>query len=77
MVLLANEAKTKLTYRAGFGHASDQRDILMQASFRLDNPASRGVFVEAFKNQVPFLVDDFESFEKRHSTHSVNGQDAE
>ncbi|MGK2906865.1 MAG: HD domain-containing phosphohydrolase [Desulfuromonadales bacterium] len=72
MVLLANDTKTKLTYRAGFGHDSEQREILQQASFRLDNPASRGVFVEAFKNQIPFLVDDFESFEKRHSTHSVN-----
>lgn len=72
MILLANEGKTKLTYRAGFGHGDEQRHILQQATFRLDNPTSRGVFVEAFKNQVPFLVDDFESFEKRHSTHSIN-----
>ena len=72
MILLANEAKTKLTYRAGFGHADAQRHLLQQASFRLDNPSSRGVFVEAYKAQVPFLVDDFESFEKRHSTHSIN-----
>jgi HD-GYP domain-containing protein (c-di-GMP phosphodiesterase class II) len=72
MILLANEDKTKLTYRAGFGHADDQRHILQQASFRLDNPSSRGVFVEAFKNQVPYLVDNFEGFEKRHSTHTIN-----
>ncbi len=72
MILLANESKTKLSYRAGFGHIDEHRHILQQASFRLDNPTSRGVFVEAFRNQVPFLVDDFETFERRHSTHSVN-----
>ncbi len=72
MILLANDAKTKLTYRAGFGHIDEHRHILQQASFRLDNPTSRGVFVEAFNNQTPFLVDDFETFERRHSTHSVN-----
>jgi uncharacterized protein YigA (DUF484 family) len=72
MILLANESKTKLVYRAGFGHIDEHRHILQQASFRLDNPASRGVFVEAFKEQTPYLVDDFETFERRHSSHSVN-----
>ena len=72
MILLTNETKTKLTYRAGFGHSDKHRHLLQQASFHLDNPTSRGVFVEAFKNQVPFLIDDFETFERRHSVHSVN-----
>lgn len=72
MILLANESKTKLTYRSGFGHIDKHRHILQQASFRLDNPTSRGVFVEAFRDQTPFLVDDFETFERRHSSHSVN-----
>jgi uncharacterized protein (TIGR02266 family) len=72
MILLANEAKDKLTYRAGFGHIDEHRHILQRASFHLDNPSSRGIFVEAFNNQVPFLVDDFETFERRHSTHSIN-----
>ena len=72
MILLTNQSKSKLLYKAGFGHSDKHRNILQQASFRLDNPTSRGVFVEAFRNQVPFLVDDFETFERRHSTHSVN-----
>lgn len=72
MILLANDEKTKLKYRAGFGHINEHREILQQASFRLDNPTSRGVFVEAFNNQIPFLVDDFETFERRHSSHSIN-----
>ncbi len=72
MIMLTNEDKTRLSYRAGFGHATEHRMILERASFRLDNPESRGVFVEAYKEQTPFLVNDFEGFERRHTTHSVN-----
>lgn len=72
LILLANEDKTRLSYRAGFGHDDAHRLILERATFRLDNPDSRGVFVEAFKDQKAFLVDDFEAFERRHSAHSVN-----
>ncbi len=72
MILLANEDRTRLSYRAGFGHITEHRMILERATFRLDNPDSRGVFVEAYKEQTPFLVNDFEGFERRHTTHSVN-----
>jgi len=72
MIMLANEDRTRLTYRAGFGHIDEHRFILERASFRLDNPDSRGIFVEAFKQQRPFLVDDFEAFERRHTTHTIN-----
>jgi HD-GYP domain-containing protein (c-di-GMP phosphodiesterase class II) len=72
MIMLANEERTRLSYRAGFGHIDEHRFILERASFRLDNPDSRGVFVEAFKQQKPFLVNDFEAFERRHTTHSIN-----
>jgi len=72
MIMLANEDRTRLSYRAGFGHIDEHRFILERANFRLDNPDSRGIFVEAFKQQRPFLVDDFEAFERRHTTHSIN-----
>ena len=72
MILLANEEKSRLSYRAGFGHDKEHRMILERAIFRLDNESSRGVFIEAYKEQMPFLVDDFEGFERRHTTHSVN-----
>jgi HD-GYP domain-containing protein (c-di-GMP phosphodiesterase class II) len=72
MIMLTNEERTRLSYRAGFGHIDEHRFILERASFRLDNPDSRGVFVEAFKEQKPFLVDDFEAFERRHTAHSIN-----
>ena len=72
MIMLTNDDRTRLSYRAGFGHIAEHRMILERATFRLDNPDSRGVFIEAYKEQTPFLVNDFEGFERRHTTHSVN-----
>ncbi|MCM2265689.1 MAG: HD domain-containing protein [Desulfuromonadales bacterium] len=71
MVLLANKEKTCLNFRAGFGHHEQEMNLLSKATFRLDNARSRGVFIKAFHEQVPYLVDDFEEFERRHTPHSV------
>lgn len=71
MVLLANKEKNSLSFRAGFGHQDKEMKLLSRATFRLDNPASKGVFIKAFHEQVPYLVDDFEEFEQRHTPHSV------
>lgn len=71
MVLLANGEKNSLSFRAGFGHQDQEMRLLSKATFRLDNPESRGVFIKAFHEQVPYLVDDFEEFERRHTPHSV------
>jgi HD-GYP domain-containing protein (c-di-GMP phosphodiesterase class II)/uncharacterized protein YigA (DUF484 family) len=71
MVLLANHDKTRLIYRSGFGHRSQDQEMLSKVSFRLDNPESKGVFVKAFHEKLPYLVDNFEDFEKRHTSQSV------
>lgn len=71
MVLLANDDKTRLDFRAGFGHQEKEKEMLLKASFRLDNPESKGVFVKAFHEQIPYLVDNFEEFERRHTPQSV------
>ncbi len=71
MVLLANEDKTRLVFRAGFGHRAEEREHLLGATFRLDNPESQGVFVKAFHEKMPYLVDDFAEFERRHTPQSV------
>lgn len=71
MVLLTNRERNCLSFRAGFGHQEHEMKLLSKATFRLDNPKSRGVFIKAFHEQVPYLVDDFEEFERRHTPHSV------
>jgi HD-GYP domain-containing protein (c-di-GMP phosphodiesterase class II) len=71
MVLLANPDKTRLVYRSGFGHRDHENEILSKVSFRLDNPDSKGVFVKAFREQLPYLVDNLDEFEKLHTSQSV------
>ena len=58
MIMLANEEKTRLIYTGGFGYGKEHEELLRQADFHLDNPASKGVFVVSFKEQKPFLLNN-------------------
>lgn len=58
MVLLANPEKTRLVFRAGFGFTEEQEKVLAGIQLHLDKPGSRGAFVVAFRDQVPYLVDN-------------------
>ena len=58
MIMLANSDKTRLFYTAGYGYDKDIEELLQQTEFHLDNPESKGVFVVAFRDQKPFLVND-------------------
>jgi PAS domain S-box-containing protein len=58
VILLANKEKTRLLYTAGFGYSGDQNNLLQNTAFHLDNPQSQGIFVKAFREQKPFLIDD-------------------
>lgn len=55
MILLANESKSDLTFRAGFGYTDEHLNYLKAANFHL-NPKSKGVFVRAYYDKKPFLV---------------------
>ncbi|MEW6455458.1 MAG: HD domain-containing phosphohydrolase [Acidobacteriota bacterium] len=71
MILLANKDKTRLEFRAGFGYTDDQLNILENASFHLDRPESRGVFVVSFREQKPFLINNIDEIEEDLSPRSV------
>jgi PAS domain S-box-containing protein len=64
LIMLANQERTRLVYRVGYGYSPEEEGILKSAEFDLDNPKSRGPFVVAFKEQRPFLVNDIRSIEK-------------
>ena len=57
-ILLANSKKTRLQFAAGFGFEPEEEILLRRTSFSLNRPNSRGVFVRAFKDKKPFLLDD-------------------
>ena len=70
MVMIANREKTRLIYKDGYGHSPELEVLLTHTGFHLDNPHSRGVAVEAFKKQKPFLVNDIAEIEKDLSERS-------
>ncbi|MGA7827594.1 MAG: HD domain-containing phosphohydrolase [Geobacteraceae bacterium] len=71
MILLADKEKMRLVFSAGFGYSAEQQNLLQKTSFRLDRPESKGVFVISFREQKPFLVNDFDDIKTNLSSHSL------
>jgi PAS domain S-box-containing protein len=71
MILLTDSDEKRLYYTAGYGYSKEKEQLLQQTQFHLDNPNSQGVFVVAFKNQKPFLVNDISEIEKALSKRSL------
>ncbi|HBG04389.1 MAG: diguanylate cyclase [Geobacteraceae bacterium GWC2_58_44] len=71
LILLADADKTRLSFRIGFGYSEEQLSVLKRTSFNLGNPASKGVFVTCFREQKPFLINDFAEISASHSNQSV------
>lgn len=72
IVMLANRKKTRLIYSAGYGYNKQDKQVLRQTEFHLDNPDATGVFVKSHKEQKPFLVDNINGNGKRLSIKSRN-----
>ena len=71
MILLADEERLQLVHRIGFGYTPEQLKTLNNTVFNLKNPNSRGVFVVAFHEQTPFLVEDVQNLENNLSHRSL------
>ena len=71
MILLANEDRTKLIFRAGFGYTDEQLRILENTSFHLGRPESKGVFVVSFHKQKAFLINDIDEIKEELSPRSL------
>ena len=71
LILLATEDRLRLEIRAGFGYSSDLDGEVKQASFSLDKPESRGIFVLCFRGMRPYLVNDAGKLEGELTAHSL------
>jgi HD-GYP domain-containing protein (c-di-GMP phosphodiesterase class II)/Tfp pilus assembly protein PilZ len=71
MILLADKGKTRLVFSAGFGYSVEQENLLQKTSFHLDRPESKGIFVVSFREQKPFLVNEFDDIKTNLSSHSL------
>ncbi len=70
-IWLANEKKTRLRYMMGYGYDPELELLLRRTEFHLDNPSAKGVAVQAFRSQSPFLVNDISAIEKDLSERSL------
>jgi len=70
-IWLCNKEKSRLVYTLGFGYQPEVEQLLKATEFHLDNPQSRGIAVQAFRQQRPFLVNDVSRIEKDLSRKSL------
>ena len=70
-IWLANKEKTRLVYNTGYGYNPEIEKLLRNTDFHLDRPGSRGMAVQAFKQQKPYLVNDVAEVEKDLSKRSL------
>jgi two-component sensor histidine kinase len=71
MILLADNERTVLNFKAGFGYTEDELSSLRRASFRL-RPDSKGILVVCFRERRPFLVNDIDEIKHELSPHSLD-----
>ncbi|UFS70058.1 HD domain-containing protein [Geomonas sp. RF6] len=71
MLLLANEKKDRLVFRAGFGYPEKSFSVLSTTTFHLNRPESQGVLVVCYRDQKPFLVNDVNELEGTLSLRSM------
>ena len=60
LFMLADCDTQRLHYAAGFGYDDATRGLLERTDFHLDRPESRGIFVKAFREKQPFLIQDMD-----------------
>jgi len=71
MILLADKEKSRLQFVTGFGYDQENEEYFNKVEFSLDKSESKGVAVESFKKQIPFLINDTEEVEKRLTLRSM------
>jgi HD-GYP domain-containing protein (c-di-GMP phosphodiesterase class II) len=72
MIMLANQDRTRLIFKAGFGYIDKYLSLLQKYQFHLDKPESKGAFVVSFKEQRPILVNDIDLIENDLSERSLH-----
>ena len=72
LILLANNEKTRLVSRAGFGYSLNElSQFMMSSGFHLDKKTSKGVFINCFNQQEPFLINNIDEIKDDLSKRSL------
>jgi HD-GYP domain-containing protein (c-di-GMP phosphodiesterase class II)/predicted hydrocarbon binding protein len=72
IILLADEEKRVLEFKAGFGYSPNLFNEIRNARFSLYKPESKGVFVVCYRERKPFLINDVSAIEESISSHSLD-----
>ncbi|TAN39849.1 MAG: HD domain-containing protein [Nitrospirae bacterium] len=72
MILLANEDETQLVYRKGYGYDAAEEQVIRGARFHLSKQDSKGVFVVAYHEKRPILVNNIEEITPSLSKRSLD-----
>lgn len=72
LIMLADPDGHHLCYAAGFGYDNQTREQLMNTAFHLTRPDSKGIFVKAFKEKKPFLIQNMNEVIGAFSDRSQN-----
>ena len=70
IIWLAEETGNYLTYSAGYGYSEEEKTLLENTRFRLNNPDSKGAFVRAFLDQKYRILNSIEEIEDTFSARS-------
>ena len=71
MIMLANEKNSHLQFSAGYGHTKEQEQFLSRLEFNLNNPGSKGLFVQTMREGKPRLINDISEIEDTLSPRSL------
>ena len=71
LIFLANQDRTKLELKSGYGYSPEMLDLFDKVAFHLDRMDSKGVFVVSFREQRPFLINDINDVEETLSVRSL------
>jgi HD-GYP domain-containing protein (c-di-GMP phosphodiesterase class II) len=71
LIMLASADGRRLEYRSGFGYGKTEFNDLVETSFHLDKPDSKGVFVVCYRDKRPFLINDVDEIKVDLSGRSL------
>lgn len=71
LIMFVNEQGTRLVFKAGYGYTDKQLALIKATEFDLTKPQSKGVFVNSFREQKPYLINDIDSITGKLSQRSL------
>jgi signal transduction histidine kinase len=70
IILLADESRSRLLFRTGYGYSPEQFRLLQETVVYLEGPDSMGIIAKTFHHRKPFLINSPEQLEDGMRPHN-------